>query len=131
MRWKAATLVFSVFLAGALVGGLSVRVLGDRIFATGASSAGTRPTKASFLKQLDQTVALTPDQKKQISSIVDDIVAEHGRLYASITPQFEEARQRGRQRIRAVLTPEQLPKFEAYLNQLDEQRKREEADEKK
>lgn len=131
MKWKAATLVFAVFLAGALVGGLSVRVFGDRIFSTGASSAGTRPTKAGLLKQLDQTLTLTPDQEKQISAIMDETVAEHGRLYSSITPQFEEARHRGRQKIRAVLTPEQLPKFEAFLKQLDDQRKREEEDEKK
>jgi hypothetical protein len=62
---------------------------------------------------------------------MDDTVAEHSRLYSSITPQFEEARQRGRQRIRGVLTPEQLPKFEAFLRQLDEQRKKEEEAEKK
>ena len=128
---KAGNLVFAVFLAGAVVGGLSVRVFGDRIFSTGAATANLPMTKAEFLRQLDQKVELTPEQRNQISAIMDDTVPEYHKIYAPMGPQFEEARQHGRQRMRGVLTPEQLPKFEAYLRQLDAHSKKAEAAEGK
>jgi hypothetical protein len=130
MKWKAGVLVFAVFLAGAVVGGLSVRVFGDRIFSTGASATNFPMTKAEFLHQLDQRLVLTPEQHSQIASIMDDTVSEYHKIYAPLGPQFEEARQHGRQRMRGVLSPDQLPKFEAYLRQLDDQRKKAEQDHK-
>jgi len=38
--------------------------------------------------------------------------------------QIAELRQKGRDEIRATLTPEQKPKFEEFLRKLDEARKR-------
>jgi hypothetical protein len=131
MRWKAGALVFAVFLAGAVVGGLSVRVFGDRIFSTGAAATNLPMTKTEFLRQLDQKISLSPQQHDQIAAIMDDTISEYHKIYAPMGPQFEQARQHGRQRMRAVLSPGQLPIFEAYLKQLDEQRKQEEAKEHK
>jgi Spy/CpxP family protein refolding chaperone len=37
---------------------------------------------------------------------------------------MDQARQKGRDQIRAILTPEQKPKFEEFLRRLDEERKR-------
>jgi hypothetical protein len=39
-------------------------------------------------------------------------------------PQIEAVRQKTRDKIRAVLTDDQKPKFEQFLRQLDEERKR-------
>ena len=41
-----------------------------------------------------------------------------------VDPQIEDARQRGRNQIRAVLTPDQKPQFEEFLKHLDEERKK-------
>jgi len=38
--------------------------------------------------------------------------------------QIEQLRQKGREQIRAILTTEQKPKFEEFLQKLDEERKR-------
>ena len=38
--------------------------------------------------------------------------------------QLEQVRQKGRAQVRAILTPEQLPKFEEFLKRMDEERKR-------
>jgi len=122
MKSKAAALVFSVFLAGVIVGGLSMHVFGDRIFSTGASNSNSPMTREDYLSTLDRQLALTPSQHAQIAGILDQTVAEYNRIYSPTITQIEDARQRGRQNIRAALTPEQLPKFEAYIRQLDEQR---------
>jgi hypothetical protein len=122
MKWKAAGLVFSVFLMGALVGGLSVRVFGDRIWPTNASPSSLPMTKDDFVQQLNQQLQLTPDQRQQIEGILADTVTEYRRIYAPISPQIEQARQDARQRIRGVLSQQQLPRFEQYVRRLDEQR---------
>ncbi|HXZ20029.1 MAG TPA: hypothetical protein VEG63_08765 [Candidatus Acidoferrales bacterium] len=120
MKFKAATLVFCVFLSGAVVGGLAVHVFGDRIWSTGASSASFVPSREELLQELSQQLNLTEAQRAQVGETLDQTLADWRQIFLTVNPQLEEARQRGRQRIRAVLTPEQLPKYEAFIRNLDE-----------
>ena len=123
MKFKAATLVFCVFLTGAVVGGLAVHVFGDRIWSSHASpSANSIPNREELLQQLTQQLDLTADQRVQISAAMDQVLSDWQRIFLTVDPQLEQARQQGRQRIRAVLTPEQLPKYEVFIRQLDERR---------
>ncbi len=74
--------------------------------------------------QLTKDLGLTPDQAKQLDAI---LIEWHGRLKAiheQADVQIAELRQKGRDEIRATLTPEQKPKFEEFLRKLDEARKR-------
>jgi Spy/CpxP family protein refolding chaperone len=121
MKFKAAALVLSVFLTGAIVGGLAVHVFGDRIW---ASDSSARLSKNELLQQLTRDLNLTPEQHSQIDSIMDSTLTDYNRILAPLSPQLEQVRQQGRQRIRAVLTPAQLPKFDAFIRQLDERRSR-------
>ena len=66
-----------------------------------------------------------------MGAIVDDTRAKIRTAYVPADAQREELRQQGRARIRAILTPEQLPKFEAFMQRLDEQRKKDEAQQPK
>jgi len=122
MKSKAATLVFCVFLTGAVVGGLVVHIFGDRIWPTLASDPSSLPTRDELLQQLGQQLDLTPEQRTQIKAAMDQTISDWHRIYLTVDPELEQARQQGRQRIRAVLTPDQLPKFEAFIRHLDEQR---------
>src|SRR5208282_4626553 len=123
MKFKAATLVFCVLLTGAVVGGLAVHVFGDRIWSTRAyNNANAMPTGDELLQQLSQQLDLTPAQHTQIKSAMDQTVADWHRIFLTVDPELEQARQQGRQRIRAVLTPDQLPKYEIFIRQLDERR---------
>src|SRR5208282_4246588 len=123
MKFKAATLVFCVFLTGAVVGGLAVHVFGDRIWSTRAyTNANSMPTGEELLQQLGQQLDLTAGQRTQVKAVLDQTVSDWHRIYLTVTPELEQARQQGRQRIRAVLTPDQLPKYEVFIRQLDERR---------
>lgn len=133
MRWKAAVLVISVFCLGVILGGLAVHLLGGRVSANPAATASSAAkkddmptTKEQVLEQLNAECSLTTEQRKQIQAILDDTITEYHRVYEPIRPQIEAARQAGRQKMRAVLSPEQLPKFEAYVHRLDEMRKKQE-----
>jgi flagellar biosynthesis chaperone FliJ len=61
-----------------------------------------------------------------VTGIVDDTHKQIRTLYGPLDAQREQIRQQARERIRAVLTPEQTPKFEDFLRRLDGQRKKEE-----
>jgi hypothetical protein len=123
MKFKAATLVFCVFLTGAVVGGLAVHVFGDRIWSTRASTnANTIPNQEELLQQLSQQLDLTPEQRSQIKSIMDQTLSDWLHVFLTVDPQLAQLRQQGRQRIRGVLTPDQLPKYEVFMRHLDEQR---------
>lgn len=124
MKWKASILVLAVFLLGLLVGGLGVHVMGSK--AAPPPPTPLPATSDEVVKQLDVKCSLTADQQKQIRVIMEDVMSEYHRLYEPIRPQIEEVRQAGRQRIRGVLTPEQLPKFEEYLRWMDEEKKKQE-----
>jgi Spy/CpxP family protein refolding chaperone len=132
MRAKAAVLILAVFCLGMILGGLTVHLLGSRVSANRAVAPSTAAkddmptTKEQVLEQLNTECTLLPEQRTQIKIILDDTIAEYHRVYEPIRPQIEAARQAGRQKMRGVLTPEQLPKFEAYVHRLDEMRKKEE-----
>ena len=130
MKFRAATLVFCVFLAGTVVGGLTVHVFGDRIWDTRAAGATTLLPKEEYLQQLSRQLNLTSEQRTQIETVMDQTISDYNRVFLTVSPQLDEARQQGRQRIRAVLTPDQLPKFEAFIRQLDEQRDKAERQQK-
>jgi Spy/CpxP family protein refolding chaperone len=75
---------------------------------------------------LTRDLQLTPDQQKQLGSIVDDTRAQWRTLYTTIEPRHEQIREQSRDRIRAILTPDQKPKFEDFMHRIDEQRKKDE-----
>ncbi|HVN08078.1 MAG TPA: hypothetical protein VMV61_03860 [Patescibacteria group bacterium] len=130
MKFKAAALVLSVFLTGAIVGGLAVHVFGDSIWSSNAAVSNARLSKNELIQQLSRDLNLTTEQSSQIDSIMNGTLADYDRILAPLSPQLEQARQQGRQRIRAVLTPDQLPKFDAFIRHLDEQRAKSEQQQK-
>ena len=123
-RGEAAVLVLVVFLLGALLGGVGNHVWGERVW--GKQIINTQPTRNEIVGDLTRDLQLTQDQQKQLGSIVDDTRAQWRTLYTTIEPQHEQIRQQSRDRIRAILTPDQKPKFEEFMHRIDEQRKKDE-----
>jgi Spy/CpxP family protein refolding chaperone len=119
---KAAGLVALIFLLGIAIGALGTHFWGERVW----SARAERPGRTKIVEDLTREVGLTPDQKKQVETIVDDTRTKFDAIHEQERPQYEQARQEGRNRIRALLTPEQLPKFEDFLRRLDEERKKKE-----
>lgn len=115
MNRKATLLVVMVFVFGVTIGALGYYV------AAGQVNAKPRPT---VVERLTTELNLTPEQQKQVSDILDATRKNYDSIYAPIRPQMEAARQDGRQRIRTILTPEQLTKFEEHLRRIDEERSR-------
>ncbi len=103
-----------VFILGSFTGGA----------VTGFYRAMTRPERNSGnkMEKLRRDLSLTDDQVKSVSVILDETKNEYKALRTELKPRFEEPRQKARGRIRALLTPEQQQKFDAWVVQVDAQR---------
>ncbi len=121
MNRKAALLVMMVFLLGVAAGALGFYAYDARIH---AAEQEVGKGRSRHVQRLTLELGLTLEQQTQLQAILDETKSRYDALYAPIRPQMEAARQEGRQQIRAILTPEQLPAFEEYLHRLDEERKR-------
>lgn len=123
-RGQATILVAVVFLLGALLGGVGTHLWGERAWRS-VRMPGQLPPRNQVISDMTRELQLTPDQQKQLATIIDETRAQVRSLYAPLDSQHEQIRQHGRDRVRAILTPEQLPKFERFIQRIDEERKRE------
>jgi Spy/CpxP family protein refolding chaperone len=118
-KQRAALWVAVVFLLGAALGG----VVGY-IFAHRAVSANIQVTvtqrRAQKVEELTRMAKLTPEQRQQLESILSELHSQ----YKTLDDARDDARQKSRNRIRAILTPDQVPGFEEFLRKIDEERKK-------
>jgi len=116
-RSEAAVLVVVVFLLGVVLGGLGTYLWGQRVW-------GMRIGPPTHAQILMRELELTSDQQKQLTAITEDTQAKLRALYLPLAAQREQIREQSRERIRAILTREQQPRFEQFLQRFDEQRKK-------
>jgi Spy/CpxP family protein refolding chaperone len=126
---RAALWVAIVFVLGAALGGVFGYFYGHRsIVAAANPPLSEAQRRAQRVEQLTQELGLTNDQKQQLDSALSQLHADyksiHDQSNQQLNSQMDQARQKGRDQIRAILTPEQKPKFEEFLKRLDEERKR-------
>lgn len=120
LQRKAGVLVAVVFLLGAIFGGVGVHYWEVRT--NGSHTISGYPKHSEILKQLTSQVGLSIEQEKQVGAVVDDIRARMHAVTQQQKPQMDAIRAEGRQRIRALLTPDQLPKYEKFIQELDADR---------
>lgn len=123
---KAAVWVFVVFILGVALGGVFGYFYASRVNAASRTAPQlTEPQRrAARLQELTRELGLTPEQQTQLDATLLRLHGEYKALHDQADAQMTEAHQKGRDQIRAILTPEQRPKFDDFLRRLDEQRKR-------
>lgn len=120
---KAAIWVAIIFLLGTAVGGMVGYSYAHRSVAAANPPKNEQQRRAERVNQLTQELGLTNDQAKQLDAILAQWHAEAKAIREKSEAQLDELRQNGRNQIRAILTPEQKPKFEEFLTKLDAERK--------
>jgi len=120
---KAAVWLAVVFLLGVGLGG----TLGYGFYRHGSTSAAAPDTEAArrahMLERFDQELHLTGEQRASLDHILTKVQAQYKGIRLQIEPQINAAREEGRAQIRAILTPDQKPRFEEFLKRLDEERR--------
>lgn len=111
-RAKGTVWLLLAFVLGVTVGGLGLGVYHAR---AGGSQRGGTPEafQARLLQRLTTELNLRPDQREQVQAVLRDSGREFARLREEMRPRYQEIRARSRERMLAVLDPEQQVKFEA------------------
>ena len=121
---KAAIWVVVVFLLGVIAGAMFGYGYAHRSVAAAGAPAPEPERRAKRVEQLTGELGLTPDQAKQLDAILLEWHGGAKAIHEQADLQLEQLRKKGRDEIRAILAPEQKPKFEEFLRKLDEARKR-------
>jgi hypothetical protein len=116
---KAALWIAAVFLLAAALGSVAGYVYGHRAPVPLSDEARRAQKVATLTRELQ----LTPGQQTQADAIFRDTQGAFQEIHKQTDVLIEAARQKGRERLRAIMTPEQKPKFEEFLRKLDEDRK--------
>ena len=124
VKQRAALWVVVVFLLGASLGSVS-----GYLFAA-HSHADTKPILSDDARRAQKVAVLTrdlnlnTDQQKELDEAIHDAQVKFKAIHEASQPQIDATRAQARERVRGFLTPDQRPKYEAYLLKLDEDRKR-------
>ena len=124
VRQKATVWLAIVFLLGLALGAVVGHTFSHHSYAAGRTAISPEARRAQKREQLTREVGLTPDQQKQILAILDEAQGEYKAVHDVMDPQIEAIRGKTRDKMRALMTPEQKPKLEEFLRKLDEERKR-------
>jgi Spy/CpxP family protein refolding chaperone len=126
---RAAFWVAAVFVLGMALGGVFGYFYGHR----GTVAAAPPPMSdaerhAKRLDQLTRELGLNDSQRQQMDLLLTQIHIDFQSIRTKHSQQLEtdldQERQKSRDQTRAILTPEQLPKFEEFLKRMDEERKK-------
>lgn len=121
---KAALWVGVVFLLGAMLGGVLGYLFAHRPVSAANPPLSEPERRARRVAELTREMSLTPQQAQQLDAILLQRHTETKTIHEQADAQLDQVRQKGRAQVRAILTPEQLPKFEEFLRRMDEERKR-------
>jgi len=121
---KAALWVGAVFLLGAALGGVLGYLFAHRPVSAANPPLSEPERRAQRVTELSKQLSLTPQQSQELDGILQHWHGESKTIHDQSDAQIEALRQKGRNEIRSILTPEQKPKFEEFLNRFDEERKR-------
>jgi Spy/CpxP family protein refolding chaperone len=120
---KAAIWVVVVFLLGAIAGGMFGYGYAHRSVAAASAPMSEPERRAKRVEQLTRDLGLTSAQAKQLDSILLQWQGKLKAIHDQSEAQKQQLRVEGRDEIRAILAPEQKPKFEEFLRKMDEERK--------
>jgi esterase/lipase len=124
IRQKASLWLAIVFVLGAALGGVLGYAFAHRSYAAEPLVLSAEARRTQRREKLTQDVGLNPQQQKQVAVILDQAQGEYKSVHTVMDPQIEAVRQKTRDKIRAVLTDDQKPKFAEFLRKMDEERKR-------
>ena len=121
---KAALWVGAVFLLGAALGGVLGYLFAHRPVSAANPPLSEPERRAQRVTELTKLLSLTPQQAQELDGILLHWHGESKAIHDQSDAQIESLRQKGRNEVRSILTPEQKPKFEDFLKRFDEERKR-------
>lgn len=122
---KAHLIVVTAFILGVAVGASGQYLLSYQAPPRSAS------TPADVADELTRVLDLDQPQRSQVIQILSDCQKQHHDLKEQTRPQSQAIRENGRNRIRALLSPEQGVLFNQWIKDLDAKREKKASEERK
>ncbi|MEW6127639.1 MAG: hypothetical protein AB1757_11435 [Acidobacteriota bacterium] len=129
-KTKARLIIFSIFAIGFFAGALAMNLY-ERMTSNDESPGNHKPQEF-IIKRMDQRMNLSKEQHTQIRAILDETFDQFKTLRKSMREnikelkvyegKFDEVRQKERERIREVLSSDQLPEFEKMIQEMEKRR---------
>jgi hypothetical protein len=122
---KAHLIIITAFILGVAVG-----ASGQYLFST---QPGTRPasTSSAAADELTRVLKLDQSQRSQVMQVLSECQKQNQDLKDQTRPQFQTIRENGRNRIRAILSSEQLELYNQWVKDLDAKREKKASEEGK
>ena len=122
-KWKAIISIIVVFLLGSLAGALVTHeIYQHRI----ESFIRGEPKRELIVRRLNHQLNLDAAQLSQLRVIVEETYAGIKNVRKQIRPQIEEILESSQDKVRAILRPDQLEKYEKIIAERKKRREKEE-----
>jgi Spy/CpxP family protein refolding chaperone len=134
-RQKARLWLAAVFVLGAAIGVVfGYSFAQHRTLAAPLTTTAPLPEperRAKRVAEMMKELGLTPDQAKNADAIIHATHDEMKTIREKSDADVEALRQKARNEMRQMLTPEQKPKFEEMVARMDAERKKQQQEYKK
>jgi hypothetical protein len=125
IRKKAAIWLALVFVLGTATGGVFGYSLARRSYAATKSVVPSEAERrAKKIAEMTKTIGLTAEQAQKADGIIKNAQSEIREIHNKNDAEVDVVRMNARGQMREFLTAEQMPKFEQYMQRLDEERKK-------
>lgn len=121
-KWQLVGATLAIFALGVLVGALSVNFYHRRTEVTALV-----PPSELFARELSK-LNLSADQQAKVQAILDDARNQFKNLRHESQPKVTDIRKQARERLQAVLTPEQWRKLDDDMKERRERRRNNRSD---
>lgn len=113
-NWKIWTAFLAVFAAGVLAGVVGLGLTLKHQMGRGESPEAFRQKmRAHMMEDIREEVRPAKEALPEIEKAVDQVLEEVWAIRQEARPKLKEVFERGRKRIEAQLTPEQIKRFDA------------------
>jgi Spy/CpxP family protein refolding chaperone len=116
---KAHLIVVTAFVLGIAVGASGQFLLSQPL-------SPVTSTPGDVADEMTRAAKLDQSQRSQVIEILGDCQKQSQDLREQTRPQYQAIRERARNRIRAILSPEQLVSFNQWIKDLDARREKKE-----
>ncbi|HEY1469063.1 MAG TPA: hypothetical protein VGF61_08455 [Candidatus Acidoferrum sp.] len=130
-RQKAGLWLAVVFALGIAIGAVFGYNFAHKSFAAGRPpgppSLSEPERRAARVAEITKELQLTPEQSQKVDGVLHQAHDQMRAIHEKSDADVDAVRQKARSEMRTFLTPEQLPRYEAFVKKIDEQRKKQQA----
>lgn len=122
-QWTALVLAALLFTCGAAIGALADHYYNGTVV---SAKTGAEDFRQRYISEMRDKVKLTPAQMVQLEQILDDTKAKVKAVRDSVHPAMLKVRDEQIARVKAILTPPQIPAYEQLVAERERRAKEQE-----